>query len=133
MDDPQWRIPDRRAAYLTRAVAARAGLWGNHAYEAVYGSTFDDAEGKPLTGAHAYVLRFDSQPPVDAFWSVTMYALPDYYLVANPAGRYSIGDRTPDWSTARTARSPSTSSTPGPPTRTRRPTGCPRPRASSGQ
>lgn len=95
VDDPQWRIPDRRAAYLTRAVAARAGLWGNHAYEAVYGSTFDDAEGKPLTGAHAYVLRFDSQPPVDAFWSVTMYALPDYYLVANPAGRYSIGDRTP--------------------------------------
>ncbi|MDH6135344.1 hypothetical protein P3T37_004759 [Kitasatospora sp. MAA4] len=95
VDDPQWRIPDRRAAYLTRAVAARAGLWGNHAYEAVYASTFADSEGKQLTGAHAYTLRFDDPPPVEAFWSVTMYALPDYYLVANPIERYSIGDRTP--------------------------------------
>jgi hypothetical protein len=24
-----------------------------------------------------------------------MYGLPDFYLVANPIGRYSIGDRTP--------------------------------------
>jgi hypothetical protein len=24
-----------------------------------------------------------------------MYDLPDFYLVANPIGRYSIGDRTP--------------------------------------
>ena len=95
VQDPQWRIPDRRAAYLTRAVAARTALWGNHAYEAVYAAGYDDAQGRPLTGAHAYTLRFDSPPPVDAFWSVTMYALPDYYLVANPIGRYSIGDRTP--------------------------------------
>ncbi|MGW6916659.1 DUF1254 domain-containing protein [Kitasatospora sp. NPDC054939] len=95
LNDPEWRIPDRRAAYLTRAVAARAALWGNHAYEAVYASTFDDADGHPLTGAHAYTLRFDVPPPVDAFWSVTMYALPDYYLVANPIDRYAIGDRTP--------------------------------------
>ena len=34
-------------------------------------------------------------PPVGAFWSVTMYDLPDFYLVANPIDRYSIGDRTP--------------------------------------
>ena len=32
---------------------------------------------------------------MDAFWSITMYDLPDFYLVANPIGRYSIGDRTP--------------------------------------
>ena len=30
-----------------------------------------------------------------AFWSITMYDLRDFYLVANPIGRYSIGDRTP--------------------------------------
>ncbi|GAA2745067.1 DUF1254 domain-containing protein [Kitasatospora cinereorecta] len=94
-DEPEWRIPDRRAAYLTRAVAARIGLWGNHAYEAVYATTYDDAEGRTLTGAHRYTLRFDAPPPVDAFWSVTMYDVPDYHLVANPADRYSIGDRTP--------------------------------------
>ncbi|WP_457031214.1 DUF1254 domain-containing protein [Kitasatospora sp. P5_F3] len=95
LDDPQWRIPDRRAAYLTRAVAARTGLWGNHAYEAAYAMTFQDAEGRPLTGARSYTLRFDSPPPVDAFWSLTMYDATDYYLVANPIDRYSIGDRTP--------------------------------------
>ena len=42
-----------------------------------------------------YVLRFDQDPPVDAFWSITMYDLPDFYLVANPINRCSIGDRTP--------------------------------------
>jgi hypothetical protein len=95
LDDPKWRIADRRAAYLTRAAAARAGLWGNHAYEAVYATAFLDEEGRQLTGERSYTLRFDVPPPVDAFWSVTMYALPEYYLVANPAERYSIGDRTP--------------------------------------
>jgi hypothetical protein len=34
-------------------------------------------------------------PPADAFWSVTMYNMPDFYLVANTINRYSIGDRTP--------------------------------------
>ncbi|MER5862290.1 DUF1254 domain-containing protein [Kitasatospora sp. NPDC002040] len=95
VDDPQWRIPDRRAAYLTRAVAARTGLWGNHAYEAVYAATYRDAEGRPLTGACSYTLRFDAPPPVDAFWSLTMYDATDYFLVPNPVDRYSIGDRTP--------------------------------------
>ncbi len=95
LDDPRWRIADRRAAYLTRAAAARAGLWGNHAYEAVYATVYQDDEGRQLTGARSYTLRFDVPPPVDAFWSVTMYSLPDYYLTENPIRRYSIGDRTP--------------------------------------
>ena len=34
-------------------------------------------------------------PPVNAFWSLTMYSVPDFYLVDNPINRYSIGDRTP--------------------------------------
>ena len=32
---------------------------------------------------------------MNAFWSVTMYNMPHFYLVANPINRYSIGDRTP--------------------------------------
>jgi Protein of unknown function (DUF1214) len=39
--------------------------------------------------------RDDQIPPTSRFWSVTMYDTPNFLLVANPIGRYSIGDRTP--------------------------------------
>jgi hypothetical protein len=95
IDAPEWKIADRATAYLTRAFAARAGLWGNHGYEASYAAVWTDAEGQPLDGSNRYELRLEQLPPVDAFWSLTMYDVPDFYLVANPINRYSIGDRTP--------------------------------------
>ncbi|MFJ6425881.1 DUF1254 domain-containing protein [Streptomyces hydrogenans] len=95
VDDPQWIIQDRAEARAVRAAAARAGLWGNHGYEAAYAMTWNDGSGQALDGRRAYTLRFDVPPPVGAFWSVTMYDLPGYFLVANPIDRYSIGDRTP--------------------------------------
>jgi hypothetical protein len=94
IDDPAWKIPDRQASYLYRALAARGGLWGNHGYEAAYPMTYTDADGDQLDGRNHYTLTFTQDPPVDAFWSITMYDLPDFYLVANPIDRYSIGDRT---------------------------------------
>jgi hypothetical protein len=95
LDSPRWKLADRIKGYLARAVAARVGLWGNHGYEAVYAPVYVDADGAPLSGAHAYELRLPGRPPVDAFWSLTMYDMPDYYLVPNALDRYSIGDRTP--------------------------------------
>jgi len=95
IDDPAWKIADRTASYLARALAARGGLWGNHGYEAAYPMTYTDADGDQLDGHQRYTITFAQDPPVDAFWSITMYDLPDFYLVANPIGRYSIGDRTP--------------------------------------
>ena len=95
IDDPSWKIADRQASYLVRALAARGGLWGNHGYEAAYPMTYTDADGDQLDGHNRYTLTFAEDPPVDAFWSITMYDLPDFHLVANPIGRYSIGDRTP--------------------------------------
>ena len=95
IDNPAWKMKDRRTSYLARALAARAGLWGNHGYEAAYPMTYTDADGDQLDGHHRYTLTFDQEPPVAAFWSITMYDLPDFYLVANPIDRYSIGDRTP--------------------------------------
>lgn len=95
MDDPVWTIPDRKIAYITRAVAARAGLWGNHGYEATYQIVYVDGDDQPLSSERRYELRLPSPPPVDAFWSLTMYDAGKFYLVANPINRYSIGDRTP--------------------------------------
>jgi hypothetical protein len=99
IDAPEWKIPDRTKAHVARAVAARAGLWGNHGYEADYAFVWTDGDGQPLDGANRYQLRLESPPPVDAFWSLTMYDVPDFYLVANPIDRYSIGGRTPGMQT----------------------------------
>jgi hypothetical protein len=95
LNDPRWMIADRKTAYVTRTVAARAGLWGNHGYEAVYQIVYVDADNRPLDSEGKYELTLPTPPPVDAFWSLTMYDADQFYLVANPINRYSIGDRTP--------------------------------------
>ena len=94
-DDDEWKMPDGPGRYLVRALAARGGLWGNHGYEAAYAMVYIDRDHNELDGDGAYELRFPTPPPCRAFWSVTMYDTPDFFLVANPIDRYSIGDRTP--------------------------------------
>ena len=95
IDAPEWKIADRTTAYVTRAVAARLGLWGNHGYEADYHILWQDDHGDLLNGTRRYEVTLSPPPPVDAFWSLTMYDEPNYYLVDNSIDRYSIGDRTP--------------------------------------
>jgi hypothetical protein len=95
LKDPSWTIPDRKTAYVTRALVARAGLWGNHGYEANYQMVYVDADNQPLNSDHCYELLLPQLPPVDAFWSLTMYDAKEFYLVANRIDRYAIGDRTP--------------------------------------
>jgi hypothetical protein len=82
--------------YVKRAIVAMAGLGANPAEDAVYPLLMADADGRPLDGASSYVMHFDagSLPPVDAFWSVTMYD-GEGFQVANPIGRFAIGDRDP--------------------------------------
>lgn len=95
LDEPAFKITDPQQRLVQRAGAALGGLWGNQAFEAAYIATYVDHEGAPLSGQHTYQLHLDPTPPVDAFWSLTMYDVPQYYLVDNPIDRYSIGDRTP--------------------------------------
>lgn len=95
IDSAQWKLHDDGSRYVIRAASARLGLWGNHAYEAVYSPIYVDHAGDALDGAGSYTLRFEQDPPSDAFWSVTMYDADKFYLVSNPINRYSIGDRTP--------------------------------------
>jgi hypothetical protein len=95
-----WRVtslPGDSAHYngdwLKRAVAAKAGIYGNDAAEAMYPLTHVDGDGKTLDGSkHSYTLTFPpgQQPPVNAFWSLTMYDGKTQLLIENPINRYLI-------------------------------------------
>ncbi len=78
--------------YLYRMAAAILGIYGNSKQEAMYPLYLVDADGTKLDGNVRYTLRFapGELPPVDAFWSLTMYGLPESLLVANPLDRYLL-------------------------------------------
>jgi len=79
--------------WMLRAIAAKAGIYGNDAVEATYPFTKEDATGQPLDGSkHNYTLTFPAGqlPPVNAFWSVTMYDGKSQFLIKNPINRYLI-------------------------------------------
>jgi hypothetical protein len=78
--------------YLYRMGAAVMGIYGNSKMEAMYPILAVDADGQKLSGANSYTLRFapGKLPPVNAFWSLTMYELPESLLVDNPINRYLI-------------------------------------------
>jgi hypothetical protein len=85
------------ADYLyNRGVGAMLGVLGNTKEEAFYASQQTEPDGTPFDGRKSWALRFapGQWPPVEFFWSITMYTLPDRGLVPNPINRYSIGDRT---------------------------------------
>jgi hypothetical protein len=78
--------------YLYRMGAAVLGIYGNSKQEAMYPAYYVDAAKQKLDGANRYILRFapGQLPPVNAFWSLTMYDEPQSLLVANPLDRYLI-------------------------------------------
>jgi hypothetical protein len=79
--------------YTLRAAAAMAGIYGNDVEEALYPLLATDSEGnKPDCSKNRYTLTFpkDQLPPVNAFWSVTMYDGKTQLLIANPLDRYLI-------------------------------------------
>ena len=84
--------------YLTRAVISLQTIYPNAPDHALYGRANVDLEGDPLMGANTYELHFAESefPPVDWFWSVTLYDAETTAMYANPLERYSIGDCTKD-------------------------------------
>jgi hypothetical protein len=79
--------------WLLRAAGAKAGIYGNDAVEATYPMTRTMADGQPLDGSkHDYTLAFAAgeYPPVNAFWSVTIYDGKTQFLIKNPIDRYLI-------------------------------------------
>jgi len=79
--------------WLKRAALAKAGIYANDPVEATYPLTRKDDAGQPLDGSkHKYTLTFAAGqfPPVNAFWSVTMYDGTTQLLIKNPINRYLI-------------------------------------------
>ena len=80
--------------WLKRAAAAKAGIYGNDAVEAMYpqlalGADEGQVYRRRSTQLHTHV-KCNGQPPVNAFWSVTMYDGNSQLLIKNPINRYLI-------------------------------------------
>ncbi|MEA3450440.1 MAG: DUF1214 domain-containing protein [Bacteroidota bacterium] len=94
-----WRVSLRTGNYgnnyLLRAAIAVHSLGNAIPEEAMFFHGFFDKNGDKLNGNNNYTFTFEKSklPPVDAFWSLTLYS-EDGYLVDNKYNRYSLSDRT---------------------------------------
>jgi hypothetical protein len=93
-----WQIPEvcgkYRTDYLTRAIVSDFGWGCNLPEDAVYPITKVDGAGNPLTGTNTYVIHFNKgeMPPVQGFWSITMYDK-QYYFYPNPHNKLTVSPR----------------------------------------
>ncbi len=86
--------------YQLRATVASSGLASFPQQEAMYLRSDGPAGQAGFVGPGPWLLRFPEGrlPPVDAFWSATLYQPApsgQFFLVENAIDRYSIGNRTP--------------------------------------
>jgi len=84
--------------YAYRMTAAVLGIWGNSEAEAYYFSYYVDDKGQPLDGNNDYELYFEKGqlPPVNSFWSLTLYENPGMFLSANELDRYLLNSTMED-------------------------------------
>jgi hypothetical protein len=82
--------------YLKRAIVSQFGLGANLPEDAVYPLNLGDEAGRPLDGASKYTISFgkDAGPPVNAFWSITLYD-PEGYQVPNSFNRFAVSSWMP--------------------------------------
>jgi hypothetical protein len=82
--------------YLKRAIITQYGLGANVPEDAVYPANLFDDTGRPLDGANKYAIHFDkgATPPVDAFWSITLYDK-DGFQVANTRNQFAVSSWMP--------------------------------------
>ncbi len=79
--------------WLKRAAVAKAGIYANDPPRRCIPTPAKTVHGEELDGSkHNYTLTFAKGqfPPVNAFWSVTMYDGKSQLLIENPINRYLI-------------------------------------------
>ncbi len=87
--------------YRYRAQIALSGLAALPTDEALYLRALSPDGSSQIDSRGAWRLRFapDALPPVDGFWSLTIYEVTpegQAFLIDNPLQRYALGDRTSD-------------------------------------
>jgi hypothetical protein len=93
-----WQIPEVCGKYGTeyraRAIVSDVGWGCNLPEDAVYPMAKVNDSGSPLTGTQAYVIHFKKgeMPPVQGFWSITMYDK-QYYFYPNPLDKFTVSAR----------------------------------------
>ncbi len=82
--------------YLKRAIVANLGLGANLPEDAIYPLNLYDDKGKPLNGTYQYIIHFEkgNTPPVQAFWSITLYDQ-EGYQVTNRLNRFALSSWMP--------------------------------------
>lgn len=87
-------LDDFGYTYPLRALIAGPYLGGQGEKEAMYPLRSTDSKGDQLEGSKKYVIHFKKAPPVNAFWSLTVYNAADKMLIENPIQRYKLGTDT---------------------------------------
>jgi hypothetical protein len=87
------REPGRDVPYLYHASGTKTGWGGPDPAHSAFENVFFDANGDELTGSNGTYTVTTREPPVDAFWSVTVYDTGrGGFLHPNAADKYHIND-----------------------------------------
>jgi len=78
--------------YYNRAGTSKSNMFDNRPTETQYFYTDFTTDGKKLQGKFNYKVTFKELPPVNGFWSLTMYN-ENHFFHANDLKRYSLGTK----------------------------------------
>jgi hypothetical protein len=93
-DDPDafWNLLDERASWFYEAVGAGPAMAPKRpGPSSAYLSAYKDKAGQWLDGGNSYRLRVPANPPIELFWSVTLYDVDTRALILN---EQKIADRS---------------------------------------
>ena len=76
--------------YGFRSLIAGPYLGGQGEKEAMYPIRFIDSDNQPVTGTNSYKIHFDKEPPVNSFWSLTLYDANNKLFCDNELDRYKF-------------------------------------------
>ena len=86
--------PGKDVTFLNFATGTREGWGGPATSHSAYESMYNDESGETLDGSRGEYVLVTAEPPVNAFWSVTVYNSTSGRFHPNDADRYHINNTT---------------------------------------